>query len=197
MRVVPAPASGFAVAGLFAGPVVVTDDGGGVAHEVVARLRARGVAAQVVAEVPAGAGGAILLDGLRVFSDIESALAIDRAAFRAAQAVAGALASGAGIFVTVQDTGGVFGLGGAGVRAWLGGLAALAKTAAQEWPEASVRAIDLERGGRTAAALAQALVDELLAGGHELEVGLAADGRRVTLVAEATAIGAPVRVDRR
>src|SRR5699024_6849603 len=83
-------------------------------------------------------------------------------------------------FVTVQDTGGDFGLSGS-PRAWLGGLPGLVKTAAQEWPKAGLRAIDLERGGREPAALAEALADELLGGGVEREVGLSADGRRITL----------------
>ena len=46
--------------------------------------------------------------------------------------------------MTVQDTGGDFGLAmNPGEHAWLGGLSGLAKTAAQEWPLAVVRSIDL------------------------------------------------------
>ena len=89
-----------------------------------------------------------------------------------------------GIFVTVQDTGGNFGLSGqtSVARAVLGGLAGLAKTADQEWPSATVRAIDLERGDRDTTDLAQALADELLRGaGTEVEIGLRADGQRITL----------------
>jgi NADP-dependent 3-hydroxy acid dehydrogenase YdfG len=56
------------------------------------------------------------------------------------------------------------------------------KTAALEWPKAACKAIDLQRGGRSADALAQAIVEELLGGGPEREVGLAADGRRVVPV---------------
>ena len=107
---------------------------------------------------------------------------MNREAFAAARTVAGHFASKGGVFVTVQDTGGDFGLSGAGgVRAWLGGIGALAKTAAEEWPLALVRAIDLERGGRNDGAVADALVAELLHGGIEKEVGLAKDGARVAL----------------
>ena len=56
------------------------------------------------------------------------------------------------VFITVQDTGGDFGRGQqpcmAGRIKWFG------KTASLEWPEASVRAIDIERGERTPEAIA-------------------------------------------
>ena len=44
-----------------------------------------------------------------------------------------------------------------------------------------MRAIDLERGERSAEEIAEALCAELFEGGAELEVGLKADGRRTTL----------------
>ncbi len=68
-----------------------------------------------------------------------------------------------------------------GRRAWLSGLPALVKTASQEWPRASVKAIDLERGGRDAEEIARALAEELLHGGGEIEVALPAAGGRFTL----------------
>ena len=88
--------------------------------------------------------------------------------------------------MTVQDTGGDLGLSGAsGPRAWVAGLAALAKTAALEWPDSCVRAIDIERGGRPAGQVAEALARELFEGGAEREVGLRADGARSILEAVA------------
>ncbi|MDD2744517.1 MAG: SDR family oxidoreductase, partial [Rhodocyclaceae bacterium] len=78
-------------------------------------------------------------------------------------------------------------------RAFLGGVSALARTAALEWPKAAVKAIDLERiagkgkKSRDADVLAEAIVGELLNGGTTLEVGLHADGRRTTLVSVQTA----------
>jgi hypothetical protein len=79
-------------------------------------------------------------------------------------------------------------------RAWLAGLPALVKTAALEWPRASLKAIDLERADRTPVQLATAIADELLAGGGEIEVALPAAGGRATLrsVAEAVVPGTPV-----
>jgi acyl carrier protein len=195
-----APAAGLAMPGLFAGqPVIVTADGNGVAEAVAARLRGMGLDVRTADRVPEGAASVLFLGGLAAVGSVEQALEVNRQAFRAARTVATRLASAGGAFVTVQDTGGDFGLSGADpTRAWLGGLAGLAKTAAQEWPLASVKAIDLERGGRSADALADAIVGELCAGGLEHEVGLHADGRRTTLTSQRDEIPpGPLPIDER
>lgn len=164
------------------GEVAVLSDGapadGPVAAALVARLGREGIAARVVSEVAPGPGlpAVIALCGLR---SSEPLVAL-RDAFVAARAIAPAASERGGIFVTVQDTGGDFGLSGSD-RALFGGLAGLAKTAALEWPKAAAKAIDLERGDRAPEALADAIVAELLGGGAEVEVGLHADGRRTTL----------------
>ena len=75
------------------------------------------------------------------------------------------------------------------VRAWLGGLAALARTAAKEWPRASVKAIDCATAGRSPAAVADAIVAELLTGGATVDAGLRADGTRITLELAAAPTG--------
>ena len=117
---------------------------------------------------------------------VDDAVAINREAFNAARAFKRGAADG-GLFVTVSDLGGDFGLGGSslsnghGQRAWSGGLGGLAKTAAIEWPSTTVRSIDVARGGRSAGLIATAIANELLSGGSELEIGLGADGERVTL----------------
>jgi len=183
LREVPAPAVGLAPSALHdASEVVVTEDGGGLAALVVDEFGRRGVKARVAAEVPPGAGAVIFLGGMREVGSIDEAIAVDREAFHAARAVAARFEAAGGLFVTVQDTGGDFGLSGrAGVRAWSGGLSALARTAALEWPHATVRAIDCARGTRSVAAIAGAIVEELCTGGVTAEVGLHADGRRTTL----------------
>ncbi|WP_433933665.1 SDR family NAD(P)-dependent oxidoreductase [Sorangium cellulosum] len=171
-----APAAGLAMPGLFdAGTVVVTGHDA-IGPALVAALGARGIAAEYAHAVPRGARGAVFLGGLRDFATVDEALAVHREAFLAAQAIAAKPA----LFVTVQDTGGDFGLSGSD-RAWTGGLPGLAKTAALEWPDASCRAIDVERAGRPAGELAEAIATELLSGGVELEIGLRADGRRTAL----------------
>jgi acyl carrier protein len=193
VREVPAAPVGMALAGILgAQRLVVTDDGAGVAAAVVTSLAKQGVKASVVATVPADADAVVFLGGLRAVTSVDEAVAVNREAFRASRAVAARMTSEGGAFVTVQDTGGDFGLSGSDeMRAFLGGVSALARTAALEWPKAAVKAIDLERGvagkkARAASVLAEAIVDELLCGGTTLEVGLHADGRRTTLVSVQT-----------
>jgi NADP-dependent 3-hydroxy acid dehydrogenase YdfG len=188
-RAVPAPLSGLAMPGLAAGPLAVTDDGAGVAEELVAQLARHGIRAQVVADPPPGARGLIALDGLRTVTAPHEAESAQRRLFGLARQLAAQMTAEGGIFVTVQDTGGDFGLSGHGLgtspmRGWLGGCAALARTAAREWPRATVKAIDCATAGRSPAEIASALVAELAGGSGPLDVGLAADGTRVTLAPE-------------
>ena len=195
LREVAADPVGTALPGILgAQHMVVTDDGAGVATAVVANLAKHGVKASVVETVPADADAVVFLGGLRAVKTVDEAVAINREAFRACRSVAARMTNAGGAFVTVQDTGGDFGLSGANAtRAFLGGVSALARTAALEWPQAAIKAIDLERiagKGKKASdakALAEAIVGELLNGGTTLEVGLHADGRRTTLISVATA----------
>ncbi len=193
VREVPAALSGLTPAGLGRGRLFVTEDGGGVAAALADRLTGQGLDAVVTREVPPEADGVVFLGGLRDVSCREEAVAINREAFAAARSVAARFTRHGGMFVSVQDTGGDFGLGGGhGDRAWLGGLAALARTVAKEWPEATVKAIDCERADRDPRAVATALAEELCHGGMLPEVGLRADGRRTTLVVEAEPVPVPV-----
>lgn len=178
-QLVAAPAFGLALAGLTDAPLVVVDGGSGLAAAVVDHLAAHHIAA-IAAEVPEpDSWGVILLHGL---ADPRDARTLHAAAFRAARRVAARMAERGGVFVTVQDTGGRLGLAEPdSTRAALGGLAALARTAALEWPRAAVRAVDCERGARTDDAIAEAIVEELLTGGATLDVGLRADGSRWTI----------------
>ncbi|MGW0016587.1 SDR family oxidoreductase, partial [Streptomyces tendae] len=184
-HMVESPASGLATAGLLDGPVVVSGEdvtGCPVVGLVARKLAERGVDATAVAEVPEGARGVIHLGGLSASGTPNEAREVHRSALRAARALAPRAAEGGGLFVTVQDTGGDFGLGGhAPGRAWLGGTAGLARTAAKEWPDVQVRVLDCERGGRDDEEVADAIVCELLEGGADMEVGLRADGTRALL----------------
>ncbi|TKA01725.1 type I polyketide synthase [Actinacidiphila oryziradicis] len=189
VRTLNAPAPGLAMAGLGEGPFAVTEDGSGIAELVADKLIDHGIHATVVPSVPADARGVVHLGGLAEIGSPDDALELQRDAFRVARSVAPRFAAQGGVFVTVQDTGGDFGLDGRQPdRAWLGGIAALARTAAKEWPAACVKAIDCERGGRDADAVAEAIVGELLGGGPATEVGLRANGTRATL----SAASAPV-----
>jgi hypothetical protein len=184
------PASGLAMKGLLTGGrIAVTSDGTELAESLASALRDRGVAAQAVDDMPSDElGGLIFLGGLRQVDSTDQAIAVNREAFAAAQAFATAH-SGDGLFVTVQDTGGAFATTAiAPERAWLAGLAGLARTVAQEWPGLSVKAIDLERADRDAGQLAATIADELLLGGPNLDVGLPSDGRRLVLRSRAVEV---------
>ncbi|MFN2425272.1 MAG: SDR family NAD(P)-dependent oxidoreductase [Candidatus Binatia bacterium] len=186
------------------GRVVVIDDGTDLPECIVRELAVHGITAEVSENVPpADLRGVIFLGGLRVIADDNDAIAINREAFAIAKKAAAWFAEPGsddkprhGFFLMVQDTGGTFGTAGIDPRrAWLAGCAGLARTLAQEWPAVAVKAVDLERGDRPSAQLARALVDELLAGGPDLDVGLTRDNRRVVLRStEAPAAGGAFRL---
>jgi NAD(P)-dependent dehydrogenase (short-subunit alcohol dehydrogenase family) len=172
---------------------IIADAEDDVAEALAACLRARGIDAKTATEVPSSATAVVFVGGLAAALNDDASIDVCRHAFRAARSFAAYAGDHGGAFVTVQDTGGDFGLRGSD-RALLGGLAGLAKTADLEWPLASVKAIDVERGNRAASDVAQAIAMELLLGGPEIEVALRADGRRSTLrshPAEATTAGLP------
>jgi acyl transferase domain-containing protein/NADP-dependent 3-hydroxy acid dehydrogenase YdfG len=179
-----AEAPGFALAGLHRlKRLVITDDGRGIAAELRAALAEQHVSAEVVTTVPSDCDGLIVLEGLRSDDRPEAATTAAQAAFAAARAAAVRIAEAGGVFITVQDTGGGYGLGGAPVaRAWLGGFAGLAKTAAKEWPRVAVRSLDIECGKQPAQDVARRIADELLFGGDEIEIALNLAGQRRRVV---------------
>jgi acyl carrier protein len=178
VEVVATPPPGLGLAGLAACKEIhIVGDGDGVAHELAALF---GTRALLVDAPPPEAEAVIVLAGLGGDGAVDASGIAVRQVFRAARTVANAFTRRGGVFVSVHDSGGDFGRSG-GDRAWLAGVAGIAKTAAQEWPRASVKVVDLARGGRPAAVLAAAILAELLEGGSELEVGLSAAGGRVTL----------------
>ncbi|WP_257389588.1 phosphopantetheine-binding protein, partial [Tahibacter caeni] len=179
LELTPAPAAGFAAPGLVDGEPVFVLGAAGLDSAVATALRSNGVDARAVDALPDGAKRCVYLGGLRSVEDEVQATAVNREAFVVAQRLANVDDA---LFVTVQDTGGHFGVQNADARrAWLAGLPALIKTAALEWPRATLKSIDLERGARDDAALAGAIADELLRGGGEIEVALPAAGGRYAL----------------
>jgi malonyl CoA-acyl carrier protein transacylase len=196
VEAVAAEPTGLALGGLADTPLLVTQDGGAVAKLVAEGLRAGGISATVAEQIPDDARGVIFLGGLREVGSAEEGWQVQREALRVARALAPVVSRAGGVFVTVQDTGGDFGLGGhAGERAWLGGLVGLARTAAREWPTVAVKAIDCERGARTPQQIADALVAELRYGGPAPDVGLRADGTRCVLRdVDAPAVPNPERI---
>ena len=187
VRAVAAPASGMGMAGLHnAANVEIVATRDSVDDALAAILRTHGIASTIVTEPSADAEAVIHLGGLRRTATREDALAVNRVVFADAQRVAAKFAEHGGVFITVQDTGGTFGLlTDPGPRAWAGGIAALTKTAAQEWPKAQVKAIDIAVDQQSPITVAEHLAQEMLAGGAELEVGLGSAHGRVTVVADA------------
>ena len=188
LRSVAAHASGEPLPGLRGSTIAVVDDGTGIAPALATLLVAAGISATVAETVDNSVDGAIFLGGLRPIATVDDALAVNRQAF----VIARSLATGpkpARLLVTVSDLGGDFGIGKPNhLHAWSAGLTALIRTAAIEWPDASLRAIDIDHADSDAGAIAAAIAEELLTGGTELEIGLAADGRRTTLQSEPAAV---------
>ena len=183
LKEIDSPASGFCMKGLMSGKTItITDDESGVADALVSKLEERAVNAVISDEVSENSGGVIFLGGLKKLKNDNETIAINREAFLTAKKVAKELNSSGGLFVTVQDTGGDFGLEGSKAkRVWLGGLPGLVKSAGIEWQKASVKAIDIDKGNKSANKIAEIIIDELFMGGPEIEVGLHKDGRRTTL----------------
>ncbi len=178
------PAPGLPVPGLFACPLIAVTRGlPGLAEVLTERLKDLGIAAETVDHVSDKFAGVIFLGGTGHFDQVEQAIAVNREAFHAARALSAAPGTHK-LFVTVQALGGDFGLSGTNpIAAWSAGLSALAKTVVIEWPEAAVKAIDLQALPQEIETLAETIVTELMNGGPQVEVGLR-DGRRITLVAE-------------
>ncbi len=162
--------TGLAMAGLRDGVVLITREDTAFADALQAALTARGVNASVVDEVPAEAGAVISLAPLAAARTPEDCVAMHLRAFHAARSVAKSTAA-TRLFVTVQSTGGRFVAADVPV-----GVASLVKTAGWEWPNASVRAVDMENLD------AERLAAELLEGGSGIEVALRADGTRLVAV---------------
>ena len=150
---------------------MVTDDGQGIADDVIALLHQVGATAvhtdEILTAPPADVSATVFLGGLRPGLDTDAPadpypfaadVGITREAFHLARSVAGT-----GAFVTVGRLG----------RA---GLGALARTCAREWPDVAVKSIELDQFDAASAAVA--IVTELLSGDSEPDIVLSADGSR-------------------
>ncbi|SBS75541.1 Polyketide-type polyunsaturated fatty acid synthase PfaA (fragment) [uncultured Mycobacterium sp.] len=165
-----APPSGLAMAGLRDGVVFITREDPAFADALERALNARGLQAKTVEEAPAEAGAVISLAALAPACTPDDCVAVHVRAFHAARSVAKSSAR-TRLFVTVQSTGARFVAADVPL-----GVASLVKTAGWEWPNASVRAVDMETLD------AERLAAELLEGGSGIEVALRADGTRLVAV---------------
>lgn len=154
---VPKTVSGLALPGLFRATVAVTDDGQGIAPDVIALLNEAGASAAPAEDAAGDVSATIFLGGLRPDADD---VEIAREAFHAAQTVAGR-----GAFVTVGRLG-------------RGGLGGLARSCAREWPDVAVKTIELDHSSPGTDGVAATIVRELLAGDAEPDVVLRVEGAR-------------------
>ncbi|MDH3270910.1 MAG: SDR family NAD(P)-dependent oxidoreductase [Gemmatimonadota bacterium] len=191
--IVPELRPGFGLSALTPEAVIeVTNEVPSLASALAEGLAAHGISARVVDAPSAQASGVICLAGLGAeTSGPDASLAVHSTAIQAARLVAQHPDPSERLFVTVQSTGGHFGLAGdPGDGAWTAGLAGIVKTAAREWPGASLKAIDVadpETAG-------DAILDELFLGGPALEVGISADGVRSVVQIEPLAAAQQTKV---
>ncbi|WP_224389755.1 type I polyketide synthase [Pseudonocardia sp. ICBG1293] len=188
VRPAPVPAAGTALPGLTAGDVVVTGEPEALVSRLAEELTAHGVDARSAVSVPPGVHGVVHLAGLGT----GDALGTAWSAFSRAREFAATRAPGAGVFVTVQDTGGDFGTTGVTAPRPGGGVAALTRTAAREWPGTGVKALDVDTAGRSADEVARLVATELLTGGAATDVGLSEAGRAVLETVELPPPALPV-----
>lgn len=162
--------------------IAITDEGKGIAQALAMQLNELGYRAKVVTQIPVYCDVAILLNGLCDFSDRNQAINSNLQAFNHVKIIAERFTYKGGYLISVQDTGGQFGLSAVSeLSAWAAGFSGLLKTAAQEWPKARCKIIDLQCGKHTSQQLAARLVQEILQGDDALEVGLLIDARRIVL----------------
>ncbi|MFY1599784.1 SDR family NAD(P)-dependent oxidoreductase, partial [Micromonospora sp. WMMD737] len=164
-----APPSGLTMAGLRDGEVFITREDPVFAAALERVMASHEIKARVVDEVPEEASAVICLAPLAPANSAEDCVEMHLRTFHAARSVAKSNAHSR-FFVTVQSTGARF----AGAQVPVG-VASLVKTAALEWPNASVRAIDIDTLD------AERLTSELLSGGAGVEVALREDGTRLVL----------------
>jgi NAD(P)-dependent dehydrogenase (short-subunit alcohol dehydrogenase family) len=175
-----------------AAPLYLVGDRTGVAERLAGLLTAAGVKSAVTDLVPEDARWFVLFTGLNAGKNatVQECMDLNTEAFEQVRRCAASMADSGRLLVTVQATGGDFGLSGsnasAAQNAWSTGIAALAKTASREWKDVAVKAIDIDAGEMSVERVAQELFGEIIAGGPELEVGLKLDGDRITLVAQNT-----------
>ncbi len=161
----------------FERPVLVTKDSQGVAEAVVAQLKTHGLNA-VLGDVSTDGHFAGVID-LQTMGSTGDYRAAPRSLLALSKKVG---AEKAELFVTVTGLGGNFGLTGT-PRESLGQVGALGftKALALEWPDALVKAIDVDPtlGAKT---IAESIVEEIVSGDRTAEVGFSKNGRTAVAV---------------
>jgi acyl transferase domain-containing protein/NAD(P)-dependent dehydrogenase (short-subunit alcohol dehydrogenase family) len=178
----PSPAAGATLPGLRKVlPIYLVKDNRGVAGALAQKLTAEGIRSKVVDAIPEKARSVLFLKGLDTAGGDPCAGALESCmqAFKTARSVGQELFTHKGVFIVVGDSGpDTPSADNNRPLAWAAGLSALAKTAAREWPRASVKCIDVACTNHGPDDVARTILDELLRGGPEIEVGLSTNGKR-------------------
>jgi acyl transferase domain-containing protein/NADP-dependent 3-hydroxy acid dehydrogenase YdfG len=151
-------------------PIALTGGDIALRKALLSRLANAGVAADQVDHIPNRATGVIMLDALGALSSVDEALQINFRAFEAARTLAAV--DGPAFFLGVLDL-------SRDHSVWASGISGIARTLSRERSNAFAKTIDIEQTGRSVAAIADALLRELLEGGPDNEVILRADGSRL------------------
>jgi NAD(P)-dependent dehydrogenase (short-subunit alcohol dehydrogenase family) len=184
LRAVPAAPPGESAALAQHGSVVIVDDTTGVGAALAERLRGAGHEVVLLAPgdeatgPPAGVKALVHLGA--VGGDGNSLMSLFTLAKRVREDLVRAAARGGAAVLAATRMGGTFAVDGDRPpdAPQQGMLAGFLKTLALEWPEVRVKAVDV--GHADAAAAAEALASELMAGDGLVEVGYR-DGERMTL----------------
>jgi NAD(P)-dependent dehydrogenase (short-subunit alcohol dehydrogenase family) len=176
-----APFAEFSVPELGRFPLYLNKDRYGLADNLSMKLQEKGLEAIVTEEIPSTARHVMYIGVADEHIDADQLYEINYAAFATARNISASMEKHGGIFWTIQSTGGDFGLSSKpGNQVGTAGLAALAKTAIKEWPQAHIKAIDVDLN-ISAAVISDHICKELFHGGLEKEVGFMEDGTRITI----------------
>jgi NAD(P)-dependent dehydrogenase (short-subunit alcohol dehydrogenase family)/acyl carrier protein len=214
VRAVEAPAVPGEPLRLAGARLLITDDGRGVADSLADLLRARGaqvVIAARTADLADPAGAAILLERFRAahgpltglvhllplggragldltdLTTFKRRIALEVSGlFHLARAAAADLraAAGSGLVAAATGRGGRFGLGETAFFPGGAGVAGFLKTLALEWAGTRVKSVDCDPDGAPAE-LAARLLEEIVAGDPEVEVGFRGERRHILRPVEA------------
>jgi acyl carrier protein/NAD(P)-dependent dehydrogenase (short-subunit alcohol dehydrogenase family) len=180
--------SGLPLPNLFTAPLVAVlgNPENAIAEAVVQLLKQAGVAAELHRQVPDTCGAAIDLRGLEPANDIDAALQTNNDAFSTAQVLT-RCPGGPQLFVTAGTSDEPF-------SSWRAGAAGVLRTFLREYPAASGKAIAIQTSGRSAGDIAADIASELLFGGSQVDILLAAGARLKPVLKQSDAQPNPSRI---
>ena len=159
--------------------VFVSGSGTTLAPYFCELLRKKGINVTSGTHVPPDARAVIFLGGLRPSNSKAEATRINLEAFRIAKEASQVFGQSPGIFISVQDSGGLFGERiHDPYKALVSSVSALIASLKQEQPMWITKLIDIEQGMKSYEQIALSLMKEIAFGNNDSEVGLLANGKR-------------------